>query len=101
MAYFCFKCSKELEFAVKGGIIVGRLDTCDHCGAYLHCCKNCGFHDPGIHNECRETLTEFIRDRESANFCSSFYYGDADEAPKNKNLDEAKSKLDDLFKNLK
>ena len=101
MAYYCFKCGNELEFAVKGGIMVGRLDICDSCGAYLHCCKNCVFYDPGLHNQCREPHTEFIRDREEPNFCSSYEYRNDDTPPKRVSIDVAKSKLEDLFKNLK
>ena len=101
MAYYCFKCGKEVEFAVKGGIMVGRLDACEHCGAYLHCCKNCEFYDPGLHNQCRDPNTEFIRDREEPNFCNSFEYRNDDAPPARPDIDSAKSKLENLFKNLK
>ncbi len=102
MAYYCYKCSNQLEFAVKGGVVVGRLDTCDHCGANLHCCKNCYFYDPSLHNECRESYTDFIRDREAPNFCSSYRFKDSDEAPASgADMGSAKAKLEDLFKNLK
>ncbi len=46
MAKYCYKCGNELEFVVHGGVQVGRLDTCDHCGANLHCCKNCHLNSP-------------------------------------------------------
>mgnify|MGYP001336776925 CR=1 FL=1 len=102
MAYYCYKCGNELEFAVHGGVQVGRLDTCDHCGANLHCCKNCYFYDPSLHNECRESYTDFIRDREAPNFCSSYRFKDSSEAPGvGADVASAKSKLEDLFKNLK
>ena len=52
MAYYCFKCHNEIEFLITVGIKVGRLDTCDHCGAYMHACKNCRFYDPDRHNDC-------------------------------------------------
>jgi len=102
MSYYCYKCGNELEFAVKGGVQVGRFDTCDHCGADLHCCKNCHFHDPSVHNECRETITEFIQDKEAPNTCSSYTFRKLNTAPNvKKDLSDAKSKLEDLFKNLK
>ncbi|MGM0596283.1 MAG: hypothetical protein ACQES9_04520 [Myxococcota bacterium] len=100
MAYYCYGCGKEIEFAVKGGIKVGRLDVCEHCGKYLHCCKNCKFHDPSVHNQCTETYTAFIRDREAANFCSSFRFRELDSPPKQVDTKEAKEKLNALFKNL-
>ncbi len=102
MAYYCWKCGNELDFVVKVGVKVGRQDTCIHCRADLHCCKNCELHDPNIHNECRETHAPFIRDREEANFCSHFNFVDSDTAPVKDNAEaEAKSKLEDMFKNLK
>ena len=102
MAYYCYKCRNELEFIVKVGIKVGRLDTCPHCASNLHCCKNCRFHDPDVHNECLETQADFIRDREAANFCSHFEIKDRDSAPDvDDSVNRAKSQLDDLFKNLK
>jgi hypothetical protein len=102
MPYFCWKCGNELDFVVKVGVKVGRQDTCIHCRADLHVCKNCELWDPNIHNECRETHAPFIRGREESNFCQHFYFVDLPEAPKkDTSSDDAKSKLEDMFKNLK
>jgi hypothetical protein len=102
MAYYCWTCRNELYFDVKVGVKVGRRDSCMHCGADLHCCKNCRLYDPNIHNQCREQVAEYIRDREGGNFCPHFDFKDQGAAP---GVDDAaakaKSKLDDLFKNLK
>jgi hypothetical protein len=72
MAYYCWTCKNEIWFDVKVGVKVGRRDSCMHCGADLHVCKNCALHDPNIHNQCREPEAQFIRDRETANFCPHF-----------------------------
>ncbi len=102
MAYYCYKCRNEIEFIVKVGVIVGRLDTCNHCTAYMHVCRNCRFHDPDVHNECRVPEADFIRDREAANFCNLFEMRQLDEAPPvDDTVDAAKAKLEDMFKNLK
>lgn len=102
MAHYCWKCRNELEFIVKVGVKVGRGDHCPHCGSDMHVCKNCFLYDPGLHNECRETQAEFIRDREAANFCAHFTFVDRDEAPATDDtVDRARNKLDALFKNLK
>ncbi|MCC6748291.1 MAG: hypothetical protein IT371_11570 [Deltaproteobacteria bacterium] len=102
MAYYCWKCRNELEFAVKVGVKVGRLDTCPHCAADLHACKNCRFYDPGMHNECRENQAEFIRDREAGNFCAHYEIVQRlAPPPVDDTIGRAKSKLDDLFKGLK
>jgi hypothetical protein len=102
MAYYCWKCRNELEFIVKVGVKVGRQDLCKHCGGDLHVCKNCDLYDPGLHNACRETQAEFIRDREAGNFCAHFTFRDRSDRPEtDDSASKAKSKLDDLFKNLK
>ncbi len=101
MAYYCYKCGHEIEFAVHGGIVVGRLDTCEHCGTYLHVCRNCVFYDPGRSNNCRELITEFVSNPEEPNFCSSFRFRELDAPPAHEDPEKAKAKLEDLFKNLK
>lgn len=101
MAYFCWSCGNEQIFDVKVGVKVGRRDSCPHCGADLHVCKNCRLYDPNVHNMCRETQAEFIRDREVANFCSHFDMANRDGAPREASVDTAKAKLEALFKNLK
>jgi hypothetical protein len=51
---------------------VGRRDTCLACGSDLHCCRNCLFHDPAYHNQCREPQAERQVDKERGNFCEYF-----------------------------
>jgi hypothetical protein len=101
MAYFCWSCGNEQLFEVKVGVKVGRLDSCPHCGADLHVCKNCRLYDPNIHNKCREPEAAYIRDHEASNFCAHFDMRDAETAPTQENVVAAKEKLDALFKNLK
>ena len=91
----CHKCSTEIS--LEGH--VGRKEECPRCAASLHCCLNCRFHDPSAHNQCREVGTEFIRDREGANFCDSFAMGDtAEKGAAASSEESAKSALNDLFK---
>ena len=95
--HFCHKCKNELVFEVK----MQRRDTCTHCGADLHVCKNCKLYDPNIHNQCREPEAAFIRDREESNFCAHFDFKDSEGPTTDKSVESAKAKLNDLFKNLK
>ncbi len=88
----CYKCEEELVFDVK----IGRLDTCPNCGAYLHSCRNCRFWSPSAHNQCIENQGEFIRDRESGNFCGFFQFRVLGE-DNSKEINDAKSKLEALF----
>ena len=101
MAYFCHSCGNEQIFDVKVGVKVGRRDSCPHCGADLHVCKNCRLYEPSIHNQCREPEASFIRDREASNFCAHFDMADSDAPKAKENIDAAKAKLEALFKNLK
>jgi hypothetical protein len=102
VAHYCWKCRNQLEFIVKVGIKVGRADTCPHCAADLHACKNCRFYDPTRHNHCRIPEADFIRDREAANFCAHFEILDRNAPPElDDSVQKARSKLDNLFKNLK
>src|SRR5688572_20653142 len=99
MAYYCHSCRNELVFEVKVGIKVGRRDSCPHCAADLHVCKNCRFYDPSLHNQCREPEASFIRDREAANFCAHFDFKNRDAAPEvAANVANARAKLEALFK---
>ncbi len=54
----------------------GPKEFCAQCTAYLHCCKNCKFHDTSAHNECRIPNTEWVGDRAGCNFCDEFEFAD-------------------------
>jgi hypothetical protein len=68
----CHKCKKEVELDVA----IGRLEPCPHCEAYLHCCLNCEYYDPGAQNECREPMAAYVRDRTEGNFCNDWRFKD-------------------------
>ena len=90
---YCHKCGNPTELVDK----VKRADTCEHCGADMHACKNCKFFDPYVHNQCRESTTVWEPDKDKANFCTYFVprEGEAEEA---EDRDQALSKLEALFK---
>jgi hypothetical protein len=90
---FCWKCNDEIVLIDK----VVRQDTCPSCDTDLRCCKNCRFWDPGAHNQCRENLTEYVPDREKANFCASFEIRRG-KPGQGEDLNAAKAKLEALFK---
>lgn len=89
---FCTFCSKEIN--IEGRI--GRTDTCPHCGADLHCCVQCEFYDQFAHNKCKEPESEWVADREKANFCDFFRFKGKKEAGSDRSK-EAKRKLEELF----
>ena len=97
MRLSCWKCGEAIELAV--GSRVGTRDTCSHCDADLHCCRNCRFYDPGKHNQCAETQAEWVRDKEAANYCDYFSPHPGQGAGKRSSTPEdPKKKFDSLFK---
>lgn len=89
--YFCHACQKELELKDKPG----RKDCCPYCEVELHCCLNCRFYSPGMHNDCQETQAEWVADKERSNFCDYFTFKDS----KQEDVDDtARTKFEDLFR---
>ncbi len=91
----CHSCGNEwLEREAPG-----FSATCEQCGEFLHCCRNCRFHAPGMHNDCRENQAEMIRDKENRNLCEWFRFGDRDangkEVPDRSAT--ARARLEELF----
>ncbi len=90
----CHACKKELSAEVK----VGRKDACPSCGADLRCCLNCMFFDRTVSKQCRETVTELVREKEKANFCDYFVFMENRIAAADAGSLQARKALDDLFK---
>ena len=88
----CAFCKKRLDLDGK----VMRADTCPHCGRDLHSCVQCEFYDPFAHNKCREPESEWVSDREKANFCDFFRFGGGKDTGKDRS-EEARRKLEELF----
>jgi len=97
MRLSCWKCGEAFELAA--GSRVGTRDTCSHCDADLHCCRNCRFYDLGKHNQCAETQAEWVGDKEAANYCDYFSPHPGLGARKRSSTpQDAKKKFDSLFK---
>ena len=90
----CFNCGTEVELDRK----VFRQDVCPNCDSYLHCCLNCRFYDKLAAHECKESQARWARDKEAANFCDYFEPGDVVVKRMTSKQDDARKKLDDLFK---
>jgi len=87
----CRVCRKEVTTSGR----VGFRDECPHCGADLHSCVHCRFHEAGAYNECREPNAERVGDKEKANRCEYFQPAAGQGAAL---ADNAKAKLEALFK---
>jgi hypothetical protein len=94
--FFCYRCNHELVFEVK----MGFRETCPHCASDLHVCKNCQLYDPGAHNSCRESTSDYVPDKEKANFCGYFKFVEGLREG-NAQVDKAKAALEALFKKKK
>jgi hypothetical protein len=90
----CFHCGREIETRER----VGFRDSCLACDRPLHVCLNCDFYDAAYNNQCRETQAERVVDKDRANFCDYFVPRRAG-APKATSPGEnARAKLDSLFR---
>lgn len=64
----CFSCQKKIEVLLP----LGRRDECPHCGADLHVCLNCKLYDRNSHHECRESSSDYVKEKDRSNFCDYF-----------------------------
>lgn len=73
----CHKCGAPWESSLRQPAV---KEICGACHAYLHCCKNCRHHRPGLPNQCHIPNTEAVADRAGCNFCDDFEFRDTPEA---------------------
>ena len=92
----CWKCDFDMEDPSLGKLPF--RSTCDKCGSWLHCCKNCKYYTPGLPNDCYIPGTDFVADREGCNFCEEFKLLGIGAEGKGVNPDEKKKDFDSLFK---
>jgi hypothetical protein len=90
----CHACHKALPDIPKAS----RKDTCPFCGADLRCCLSCVFYDRTVSKQCRETVTELVREKGKANFCEYFMFAEDRTAAADAGKADARKALDDLFK---
>ncbi len=76
---------------------VYRNSTCPRCTKDLKVCLNCKFYSPGAHWDCSETIDEPVADKERANFCTFFVFGQRGAKGGGPDSSGAKKKLDRLF----
>lgn len=88
----CHFCGAEIELSDK----VFLKDTCPKCKADLRACVQCRFYEPKAHHECREPTADFARDKEKRNSCAYFAFAGGSE--QESNMDDARRKLEALFK---
>jgi hypothetical protein len=90
----CFHCGRAIAVDERGGF----RDRCPGCDRPQHACLNCAHHDPAYHNQCRETQADLVADKDRANFCEYFRPRAASPARAVPKADDARARLDALFK---
>ena len=88
----CHACGRAYDASSR----VSFRATCEKCGADTHACLNCRFHDPGAHNQCRESQAEPVVEKDRANRCDWFQAGEGARAAAS-DAAAARAKLDALF----
>jgi len=95
MAY-CYFCGSVLPETLE----IGRSTACPSCGKDVKICLNCTFYAPGAHWDCRETISEPVREKERANFCDFFSPSTKPRKPQaNGSATKAKKQFNSLFGN--
>ena len=87
----CHRCGAPLEIDPRS-----MRAVCGACTAWVHCCRNCDFYQPGANNDCREPSAERVADKEAGNFCDWFRPGSAGGRPSDA-ADDARARLARLF----
>ena len=90
----CHRCGHEWVSEKKQPSV---KDFCEQCSAYLHCCLNCRFYEPSLHNQCAIPTTDWVGDKEAANFCDEFEFRDADAPSAETGGEAARKTLEGLF----
>ena len=88
----CWKCKKN---TVSTSIY--RNSECPVCSTDLHSCLNCKFYDENSHHECREPISEYVKDKEKRNFCDYFVEKKYDVIDSVKSTKTARDAFNSLF----
>lgn len=91
----CWKCGHPLgDLPLR----LSRLSDCKGCHAPLHVCRMCEFYDTSVANDCREPVAEVVKDKTRRNFCDYFRARPGAYDPPDRDAEgKAKSELDALF----
>jgi len=91
----CWRCGAVV---VDEPLPLSRTAECRQCRAELHVCRMCEFYDTSKANACREPVAEPVADKTRANFCGWFRPRAGLSAAGDSGADEARQRLDDLFR---
>jgi len=90
----CYNCASELNFSAKPS----RSAECPVCKKDVRVCLNCRFYEPGAYRDCRESISDEVREKDRGNFCDWFQFSEKSaQAKDTKKIDDARSKFKALF----
>ncbi len=92
----CYQCQKEL----MGKIIPEMEAECPHCRRPLRCCFNCKHHSPTRPKQCAKDIVQGVKDKTAGNTCTEFIFREFFPQTSQTSAEQAKKKIDDLFRNL-
>ena len=91
---YCYACGHQFAEDLK----VYRSTECPSCGKDVKVCKNCEFYSPGSNMDCREHISEPVKDKERSNFCDYFKLGQGTASGKiAEKAEKARSDFNSLF----
>ena len=98
VTFACFNCGHQIPMLSAEKVL--KKDTCPNCNTDLHCCRNCRFFDPSVHNQCRETQAEWVQQKDKANYCDYFAASTRVDLTRKSGVssEDARKKWDTLFK---
>lgn len=88
----CHRCNHVWEFMPP----LGRRDECPSCRQDARVCLNCRFFDRSAYRECREEQAEWVKEKNTGNFCG-YFDASANLRGQTKDDQSTKSKLEKLF----
>ncbi len=88
----CYSCGTELP---RGKVF--RSTICPGCGKGVKVCLNCKFYLPGSHWDCRETISELVREKDLVNFCDFYLTTDTAREKSTNKTGDIRTAFDKLF----
>lgn len=90
----CWHCGRTLV-----ALDYGRELVCPDCARATHVCRNCRFYQPGLHNDCREPVADYVADKQRPNFCDYLEpHAGAYSGESAASTEELLQRAEDLFK---
>ena len=66
LSFNCWRCGQLIPDVP---LPLSRSETCSHCRADLHTCRQCVFYDTSKASACQEPVADHVSDKTRANFC--------------------------------